>query len=75
MRDFLEKMSKEDLIDWSLRHQALYQIEKAEVEWLDELADALREREDEPSSKECLAERKAIKERFNKHIINPNYKL
>lgn len=73
MRAHYEKLSKDELIDLVLHYRGKFMVEKLESEWLDELADALRDGEDEPSRP--TEEIKNVREEFNKKIINKTWKL
>ena len=73
MRAHYETLSKEELIDIALHYRGKFEIEKLESKWLDSLADALRDEDDEPSRPtESL---KRLKKEFNEQISNPYWKV
>lgn len=73
MRTYYETLSKEELIDIALHYRGKFEIEKLDGEWLDSLADAIRDEDDEPSRP--TDEIKQLKKEFNEQISNPNWKL
>lgn len=73
MRTYYETLSKEELIDIAIHYRGKFEIEKLEGEWLDSLADALRDEDDEPSRPTESIKR--LKKEFNEQIVNPNWKL
>jgi hypothetical protein len=73
MRKHLEEKSKEELIDMVLHYRAKYEIEKLESGWLDELADALRDGEDEPDRPSD--EIRETKESYRPHILTDTWKV
>lgn len=73
MRAHYETLSKEELIDNLLHYRGKFEIEKLESEWLDSLADALRDEDDEPSRPTESIKR--LKKEYNEQIVNQNWKL
>lgn len=73
MKTYYETLSKEELIDIIFHYRGKFEIEKMESEWLDSLADALRDEDDEPSRP--TEEIKKLKEKFNKYITDKGWKL
>jgi hypothetical protein len=56
-----------------LHYRAKYEIEKLESGWLDELADALRDGEDEPDRPSD--EIRETKESYRPHILTDTWKV
>jgi hypothetical protein len=73
MRAYYETLSKEELIDIAIHYQGKFKITKLESEWLDSLADALRDGEDTPDRP--TDEIKEMYKKYNEKILNKNWKL
>ena len=73
MRNNFKDLSREELIDQIIFWRGKYELEKVESEWLNELADALRDREDEPDYPD--SELEAIEKEYNGYLVNSKFKL
>ena len=73
MRDNFKDLSREELIDQIIFWRGKYELEKVESNWLDELADALREGEDGPDYP--ASELEAIEKEYNEYLVNSKLKL